>query len=406
MQSLFIQNATVPTNALAAIPQRAGADSADASYTTVDLLITDGQIVRVTPSAPAVAAPSDRPLLDATGHTLLPGFIDIHVHGGADCDTMDATPTALATMGRFFAQHGVTGYLPTTITAPHAEIRAAVATVATTVAATADHVPTGARILGVHVEGPYISPRYPGAQPPQHIRAPALDEFAELVAAGPVRMITLAPEVAGAQALVKAAREQGVIAVWGHTDATYAACTAAADWGITQATHSYNAMRGLHHREPGTLGATLTLDSIYAQLIADNIHVHPAAMQLLARCKGVERTVLITDAMRAAGLPDGEYELGGQTVTVAAGACRLADGTLAGSILTMDRALQNFMAATGLSLAEAWPATSRTAAQSLGIADQLGTIAPGYQGDLVLLDQSLGVVATVVAGSLLQRDAA
>jgi N-acetylglucosamine-6-phosphate deacetylase len=213
-------------------------------------------------------------------------------------------------------------------------------------------------------------------------------------------MITLAPEVDGAAALIAAARQQGVTVVWGHTNATYEECVLAAKQGVTQATHTYNAMSGLHHRKPGVLGATLTLDQIYAQLIADNIHVHPAAMNVLARCKGVDRTVLITDAMRAAGLPDGEYELGGQPVTVSEGSCRLTDGTLAGSILTMERALVNFMAATGLPLTAAWPATSRTPAQSLGLGQRYGTLTPGYQADLVVLDAALQVVATVVGGQV------
>lgn len=341
--------------------------------------------------------------LDATGCYVLPGFIDLHVHGGDGHDTMDATAAGLTAMAAFFARHGVTAFLATTMTAPHADILRAVAAVEQW----GEQITSGARILGVHVEGPYISPKFPGAQPAAYIRPPSLPEFAELMAAGPVRMMTLAPEVTGAVELIAAARQQDVIAVWGHTDATYEVCVQAASLGMTQATHTYNAMSGLHHRKPGVLGATLTIDSIYAQLIADNIHVHPAAMNVLARCKGVEHTVLITDAMRAAGLPEGEYDLGGQPVTVKDGSCRLADGTLAGSILTMERALANFMAATGLSLAAAWPATSRTPAQSLGLDQHCGSLQPGYQADVVLLDSELQVVATVVGGRIVYlRDAA
>ena len=340
--------------------------------------------------------------LDATGCYVLPGFIDVHVHGGDGYDTMDATAEGLTAMATFFARHGVTAFLATTMTAPHADIRRAVAAVGQW----GQQITGGARIIGVHVEGPYISLKFPGAQPAEFIRPPSVDEFAELLAAGPVRMMTLAPEVKGSAELITAARQQGVIAVWGHTDATYERCVQAAAWGVTQATHTYNAMSGLHHRKPGVLGATLTLDSIYAQLIADNIHVHPAAMNVLARCKGVDRTVLITDAMRAAGLPEGEYDLGGQPVTVKDGSCRLADGTLAGSILTMERALGNFMAATGLSLAAAWPTTSRTPAQSLGLDQHYGALQPGYQADIVLLDPQLQVVATVVGGQIVYlRDA-
>ncbi len=213
-------------------------------------------------------------------------------------------------------------------------------------------------------------------------------------------MITLAPEEPGADALITTALQHNVVAVLGHTNATYAECETAFAVGVTQATHTYNAMRALHHRYPGTLGAVLSNDAIYAQLIADTIHVHPAAIKILARCKGVQRTILITDAMRATGLADGKYDLGGQTVTVQGAICTLADGTLAGSVLTMERALANFMAATGLSLAEAWPTTSRTPAASLGLDGVTGSIAPSYWADLVLLDEALQVVATIVAGHI------
>lgn len=392
--NLAILHGQAPANAL----QPLADPGQPAPFVPLDLTIRRGRLVALNASG----TDAGQPTLDASGCTILPGFIDLHVHGGAGHDTMDATPTALAAMCDFFAQHGVTAFLPTTMTAPHEDIRRAVAAVEDLSA----QPPTGARMLGVHVEGPYISPVYPGAQPASFIRSPNLVEFAELLAAGPVHMITLAPEVRGADALIAAAQTAGVIAVWGHTNATYEECVRAAGLGMTQATHTYNAMSPLHHRKPGALGASLLLDTIYAQLIADNIHVHPGAMALLARCKGIERTVLITDAMRATGLPDGAYELGGQGVTVENGACRLADGTLAGSILTMDQALVNFMAATGLGLAAAWPVTSRTPAQALGRAGEFGALALGYQGDLVLLDADLAVVATVVEGEVVYlRDA-
>jgi N-acetylglucosamine-6-phosphate deacetylase len=217
-------------------------------------------------------------------------------------------------------------------------------------------------------------------------------------------MITLAPEISGALELVRKAHASGIKVVTGHTAATYAECEAGIAAGISQATHTYNAMSGLHHREPGTLGSVLSNNHIYAQLIADNIHVHPAAMKILARCKGMMRTILITDAIRAVGLPPGRYDLGGQTVTVTAGGnglageCRLADGTLAGSVLTMERGLANFNAATGLSLAESWPVTSLTPATALGLDQRRGKLESGYLADVTLLDEAGDVVATVIAG--------
>jgi len=341
-------------------------------------------------------APIAGPFLDATGCVVLPGFVDVHVHGGDGRDTMDADVEGLATMSAFFAEHGVADYMPTTMTSPHGDILAAVRAVAQAY----DRNLGGARILGVHLEGPYISPAYPGAQPPDAIREPNLEEFNELTGAGPVRMITLAGEQPGAIELIKEARAQDVTVVVGHTNATYDQCMAAFEAGASQATHTYNAMTGLHHRRPGTLGAVLSTDDVYAELIADNIHVHPAAMNILARCKGPEHTVLITDAIRATGMAEGEYDLGGQTVTMRDGQCRLADGTLAGSVLTMEVALKNFMAASGWPLGKAWPTTSRTPAESVGLGDELGSIRAGYLADLVLLDRDLNVVATIVGGEV------
>ena len=372
--------------------------SAVPGFSPADLLLKDGRIEAILPVGTQIYGER----FDATGKIVLPGFIDIHVHGGDGCDTMDASAASLETMAGFFAQHGVTGYAPTTMTAEQDQTLAAVQAVSAYLG-NESRPATGARILGIHLEGPFISPAFPGAQLAESISEPNLDEFAALVNAGPICMMTLAPEQPGAHELMAAMLEHGVAIVLGHTDASYEQATEAIELGASQATHTYNAMTGLHHRRPGTLGAVLSNDAIYAQLIADNIHVHPAAMNVLARCKGVERTILITDAMRAAGLPTGEYDLGGQPVTVKDGQCRLHDGTLAGSVLTMEQALINFMAASGWSLAKAWPTSSRTAATALGRQHELGSIVPGYLADLVVLDQSLQVSATIVGGDIVWR---
>ncbi len=385
-QALRIVHGKIPAEFRSQAGETAG------GFCSADLQLRQGRIAAVGEPLPA----GESALLEAGGCFVLPGFIDIHVHGAVGCDTMDAGRQALEEMSVFFARHGVTGFLATTMTAGPRETLAAVQAVA---AYDRPERP-GARILGVHLEGPFISPQFPGAQLAEQIRVPDPVEFEQLADAGPVRMITLAPEQPGAADLIQAAHRRGVVVVTGHTAATYDECAAAIALGVTQATHTYNAMTGLHHRKPGTLGAVLSNDAVYAQLIADNIHVHPAAMKILARCKGVGRTILITDAMRAAGLAPGQYDLGGQMVTVKDGQCRLADGTLAGSVLTMDRALLNFMAAAELPLAAAWPVTSRTPAQSIGLTHEVGSITAGHRADLVLLDADLGVVATIAGGKV------
>ncbi len=349
------------------------------------------QIHAITPSDLTAQA-----TLNADGCTVLPGFVDLHIHGSDGHDSMDATPAALHAISRFVATRGVTSFLATTMTAPPDATLAAVRNIA----AVDPNTLPGARLLGVHLEGPFLSPEFPGAQPREYVRDPDLREFEELVNAGPVRQITLAPERPAADRLIDEAIRRGIRVVLGHTAATYEQAIAAIDRGADQATHTFNAMTGLHHRKPGLVGAILSDDRVFAQIIPDTIHVHPAVMSILARCKGPGHTLLITDAIRAAGLPEGETELGGQTVKVENGACRLPDGTLAGSILTLDQALRHFLAAAGWSLAFGWPVSSRTAATALGVEQEIGTLAPGYRADLVLLDRDLEVVATIVGGRL------
>ena len=339
----------------------------------------------------------DGPHLDGSDCILLPGFIDVHIHGSAGADMMDATPESLAAISRFLVRHGVTGFYATTVSAPHADTLAAVANVARF---HNQSRPVAARILGVHLEGPYLNPLFPGAQNPAFVRPPSVEEFEELLAAGPVRMVTLAPEVAGAEALIEMALAAGVRVVLGHTAATFDQASAAINAGVSQATHTYNAMTGLHHRRPGAVGAVLSDDRIYAQLIADGIHVHPAAMRILGRCKGPTRTLLISDAMRAAGMPAGRYDMGRLPVIVKDGVCQLEDGTLAGSVLALDAALRNFMSATSWPLVRAWPLTSLSQAQAMGIESEVGRIRAGARADLTLLDAETQVVATVVGGQL------
>jgi len=362
---------------------------------------------RIDEIVPPGAPPADEQAVDATGLNVIPGLIDIHVHGAAGHDTMDATPAALDAMSRFFASHGVTGFLATTITNPQEALLAAVENVA----AFQRTPPAGARVLGVHLEGPYINAAAKGAQPESSCRLPNLAELAMLSQAGPVRLISLAPELSGAEIFVRATAAKGIVVAIGHTTATYEQAAAAADWGATHGAHTYNAMVGLHHRKPGTVGAILSDPRLTAEFIADGIHLHPAIVSLSVRAKGVERAALITDAMRAAGLPAGTYDLGGQPVVVDQGACWLADeqgratATLAGSTLTLDVALRNTMQWTGMSLAEALPLVTTTPARQAGMAGKVGTLRPGALADVTLLDKAGRVAMTIVGGKVVYRGA-
>jgi N-acetylglucosamine-6-phosphate deacetylase len=335
-------------------------------------------------------------VLDAGGLVVLPGFIDLHVHGAVGVDVLDADPDGLRRMARHHAGNGVTAWLPTTMTAAGRDLERALEAVGEVLGP----VDGGATVLGAHLEGPYRSPARHGAQDRSLIRVAERAEATRLLDTGIVRLLALAPEVEGNRWLVAEAAARGVTVSAGHTDATYEQAMQAVAGGVRHVTHAFNAMRPLGHREPGMLGAALTVPELACELVADNVHVHPAAMRLLLQAKGADGVVLVTDAVRATGLPDGAYQVGDQTAIHMDGAIRLADGTLAGSVLTLDRALHNLQSATGRPLAELWAATSRNAARAIGVDDAKGSLAPGKDADLVLLDPELRVVATVAEGVL------
>ncbi len=360
------------------------------------LVTGDGQIAALG----TVSGPEDVLVVDAGGGWLLPGFIDVHAHGGVGREAMDADPEGLREIARFYAAHGVTSFLPTTWTAPHEEIMAALENIAVV----QREGTGGAAILGAHVEGPYLNPAKCGAQDSRQIRRAERGEATAILDTGLIRLIALAPEYPENTWLIEECAHRGIVVSAAHTAATYADIQAAVALGLTQTTHTYNAMTGLHHREPGTLGAALTIDAITCELIADEVHVHPAAMNLLYRAKGPDKVILITDAVRGAGLADGtSYDQDGRPVVVRDGAAYLPGDTLAGSTLTMDRALKNFIAASGAPLETVWPATSRNAARQLGLTDRKGALAPDMDADLVLLDADLNVRLTVVGGEIVYQ---
>ena len=334
--------------------------------------------------------------LDAQGQRLLPGFIDLHVHGAMGHEVMDASPGGLQEMARFYASHGVTSFLATTWTATRDSILKALELVEEM----RGPIEGGATLLGVHLEGPYLHPARCGAQDVRLIRRAEREEALKFLDSGMIRLLALAPEFDENLWLIDECVKRGITVSAAHTTANYEQMQRAAAHGVTQTTHTFNAMQGLSHREPGTVGAALTIPEICCELIADNIHVHPAVQKILVDVKTPAGVILITDAVRAAGLPEGEYMLDDRPVTIHEGAVRLADGTLAGSILTMERALQNLCAATGRPLEELWVTSSLNAARAIGASSRKGSLETGKDADLVLLDDSFHVIFTVAEGQV------
>jgi N-acetylglucosamine-6-phosphate deacetylase len=361
-------------------------------------LLCDNGVIRAYGEGTPPSLEGAHNTLNAEGAWLAPGFIDVHVHGAMNAELMDGTHAALATMGAFYAQHGVTGYLPTTLSGTHDDLMRALRAVATYTRGRHE-----AQILGVHLEGPYLNVAKCGAQKPEHIRLADRDEARTLLDVGVIRLLSLAPEFEANQWLIGECVARGVTASIAHTNATYEQALHAFALGITHSTHTFNAMTGLNHRLPGVVGAVMGDGRVRCELIADLVHVHEGAIRALFAAKGTSGLILITDAMRASGMPDGQYRLGEHTVNVADGTATLADGTLAGSVATYSACVRNFVRVVGKPFADLWQVTSLTPAQAIGIADRKGSIAQGKDADLVLLDDALNVRATVILGELLPR---
>jgi N-acetylglucosamine-6-phosphate deacetylase len=365
-------------------------------------LLVEGRSIEMIGSGnpPLTLLSSDMRIIDAGMKNLLPGFIDLHVHGALGCDTMDATVEALQTISKHLAAHGVTSFLAATWTASDDQITKALENITRCYG----RIEGGASLLGAYLEGPYINPNRAGAQVASAIRS-ATDHavIEKWLEEDMIRVVSLAPEFPENLWLVDECVKRGITVAAGHTAATYEEMQVAVAHGVSHLTHCFNAMGTLHHRQPGVIGAGLTMPELRCELIADNIHVHPVVQQLLYQARGPYGMLLVSDSTRTAGLPDGEYDLDVRKVVVKGNEAHLANGTLAGSRLSLDQGLKNFRANVKKNLAELWPVVSLTPARAIGIAHQKGVLETGHNADLVLLDEELAVKMTMVEGEIVYQ---
>jgi N-acetylglucosamine-6-phosphate deacetylase len=360
----------------------------------IDIILEGDKILNIVPRGKY----PDGEVVDVKGHYVCPGFMDIHIHGAMGRDVIEGQVDALQEIAYFLAQHGTTAFLATTITAHPREIRNSLRAIAQAVGKDVE----GAQILGAHLEGPFINPKAKGAHMEEYILPATRDGFIELVGGyeDVIKLVTLSPELEGADELVKYLAGKGIVVSMGHTTASYEQCVAGFEWGIRHVTHLYNAMTPLKHREPGAVGAALDNETVTLELITDLIHVHPAALKLAVHVKGPEMVALITDAMAATGLGDGEYALGGQSVVVKEGVARLKGnpGNLAGSTLTQDQALRNLVS-IGVPLKDCVSMLTEVPARILGLGYKKGKIKKGFDADLAILDQNLQVAMVYARGN-------
>lgn len=360
-----------------------------------DIAFEDGKIV-------AIGKLDDvEPIFDTDG-VVLPGFIDEHIHGAGGADAMDGTEDALQTISEYVAKEGTTGFLATTMTQSPENIGKALKNVKT-VREKGEY--KGAEILGVHLEGPFISPKHVGAQPLEYVAKPAPETFDKYneISGGNIKVVTLAPEVEGGLDLVKHLAKIGVVASIGHTGAKFSDVEAAVAAGATNVTHTYNAQTPLHHREAGVVGAAMLIDELNCEMICDTIHVSVPAIKIFVKNKPHDKFTLITDAMRAKGMPDGLSELGGQQVFVKNGEARLSDGTLAGSVLKMNVAVKNLVEKVGVSFTDAVDFASANPAKNLGLYDERGSIEVGKRADFAVVDKDYNILYTVIGGKVVYK---
>ena len=368
------------------------------------LLVDEGRVVEIT-SRVSREVPGNTRHLDFDDAVLAPAFIDMHIHGSAGYDVMDSRPEALPAVEGLLARHGVASYYPTTVTAPVDVILAALDRLASAIEG-AEKDGTGshelrARPLGIHLEGPFISHTRRGVHPPENLLRPSPEIFRCFWQAsrGHIKVITIAPELEGAPETIAEAAKLKVCVSLGHSDASLESTRAAVAAGARHVTHTFNAMRPLSHRDPGILAEVLTDSQLTADIIADGVHLDPSIVKLFLQAKGLSGSVLITDATSATGMPEGRYRLGSFAVEVKDGVC-LADGKLAGSVLTMDRAVRNVMKFAEWDLQSALRAATLNPAQVLGIAEQKGSLGPGADADIVVMSPNGEIRKTIIRGNV------
>lgn len=354
------------------------------------LVVEDDHIYNITPELDNI------PIEIFKDCYIMPGFVDIHTHGAVGVDVMDGDPQGIVKMAEFLAAHGVTSFLPTTTTLDIETTRKAI--LAVKKAKEIDK--TGAKIVGIHLEGPFINPKYKGAQNEQFIVEPTKEVLNKLTEEDIVKLITIAPELSGAEETIKILRDKGINVSMGHSDATYDDTMKGVISGATQVTHLFNGMRPFHHREPGIIGAALATDAIRCQIIADGIHLHFGTIRMVYKAKGYRNIILISDSMSATGLSDGNYELGGLKVSVKSGAPRLPNGSLAGSTLTLDVAVRNMVNKAFIPLPFVSKMASKVPAESIGEFD-IGEFSYGKKADITILDKSFKVIRTYIDGRLI-----
>ena len=368
-----------------------GAVTPAAEISDAGILIHDGTIEAVGPRE-ALRLPAGAEEIREPEAIAIPGFLDVHIHGAGGRDVMEGTRQAIGTVARTIAEHGTTSFLATTVTASAEDTSRSIEGISHYIEHQHEEDAVRSEVLGIHFEGPFLSPTRRGVHPQEWLQLPSVELLGRFLKAarGTARLLTIAPELPGAASCIEAAHTAGLVVAMGHTDANYEQTRAAIARGVRHAVHVYNAMRPFTHRDPGVIGAVLTSPEVTAELIADGVHVEDGAMRLLLQAKGAERVILVSDGTAATGMPDGKYKLGPLEVTVSGGVCRNAEGKLAGSTLTLDRALRNIVA-LGFSLPEAVRMLTQNPALLLGLEFKKGTLRPGADADIVLLDSSLQI---------------